>query len=324
MSEGQLGVFHRVRPVPILVILTILVFAPVWWHDFVNFDDPLYVLDNPIVADGLTWSGVVRAFTMIQAGYWHPLTWLSHMVDIELFGLKPGPHLLVNVLMHTFSTLLLFGVVTRMTGLGGRAFFVAAIFAIHPLRVESVAWVAERKDVLSALFWVLTCSAYLTYVRRPSAVRYGLVALSLVMALLSKPMAVTIPFALLLMDAWPLGRWNATSSSPDARGLWPLVREKLPLIALAVASAVITFLVQRKAGAVQSIDAFPIAARLANVPVAYAKYVMLTIFPWKLAPLYPYPAKTGWDAGTSSFQRVEGPRAGVERVAAAFRPAAAE
>ena len=274
----------------VLAAATLAAYSTVRGHDFQQFDDADYVTQNAAVRAGLTTAGLKWAFTSPYAGNWHPLTWLSHMTDVQLFGLDPGWHHFTSVILHILTSLLLLRLMWRATQMPWPSAFVAAMFALHPLHVESVAWVAERKDVLSALFWVLTCSAYLTYVRRPSAVRYGLVALSLVMALLSKPMAVTIPFALLLMDAWPLGRWNATSSSPDARGLWPLVREKLPLIALAVASAVITFLVQRKAGAVQSIDAFPIAARLANVPVAYAKYVMLTIFPWKLAPLYPYPA----------------------------------
>ena len=202
------------------------------------------------------------------------------MTDVQLFGLDPGWHHLSSVFLHILTSLLLLRLLWRATGMAWPSALVAALFAVHPMHVESVAWVAERKDVLSALFWVLTCSAYVTYVRRPSLVRYALVALSLVLALMSKPMAVTLPFALLLMDVWPLGRDGGRRAiRAAARDAWPLVSEKLPLIALAAASAVVTFLVQRKAGAVQSIDAFPIAMRLANVPVAYAKYVLLTIVP---------------------------------------------
>jgi protein O-mannosyl-transferase len=189
-----------------IVMLTVFVFAPVLWHNFVNFDDPIYVLDNPIVADGFTWSGVVRAFTMIQAGYWIPLTWLSHMVDIQLFGFAAGLHHFINVVLHILTTLMLYGLVVRMTGERGRAAFVAAIFAIHPLRVESVAWVAERKDVLSTFFWMLAVFAYVEYVARPSRDRYLALAALFVLGLLAKPMVLTLPLALLLLDIWPLRR----------------------------------------------------------------------------------------------------------------------
>jgi protein O-mannosyl-transferase len=292
VSEGQLGVFHRVRPVPILVILTILVFAPVWWHDFVNFDDPLYVLDNPIVADGLTWSGVVRAFTMIQAGYWHPLTWLSHMVDIELFGLKPGPHLLVNVLMHTFSTLLLFGVVTRMTGLGGRAFFVAAIFAIHPLRVESVAWVAERKDVLSTLCWMLALWLYVDYVKKPSRGSYVAVVVPFALGLLAKPMVLTLPIVLCLLDVWPLRR--LTFDTFTRRRMASLLLEKVPFLILSILAAVVTVWAQDAGGAVKSLDLFPLSQRIGNALVSYVAYLGMLIWPVNLAVFYPSVPVRAW------------------------------
>ena len=268
-----------------LAALTFAAYSSVRGHEFQQFDDADYVTQNPAVRAGLTWTSIKWAFTTPWAGNWHPLTWLSHMTDVRLFGMDPGGHHLMNLLIHVLTTLLLLRLFWRATGLMWPSALVAALFAVHPLHVESVAWIAERKDVLSALFWVLTCSAYVTYVRRPSTARYAFVALPLVLALMSKPMAVTLPFVLLLLDVWPLKRTT---------GIVSLLKEKLPLIALAVASAIVTFMVQRKAGAVQSIDAFPIGMRLANVPIAYAKYVLLTIFPWHLAPLYPYPTSIVW------------------------------
>ena len=277
-----------------LAALTFAAYSSVRGHDFLQFDDAAYVTQNGAVRAGLTWAGVRWAFTTPWAGNWHPLTWLSHMADVQLFGMDPGWHHLSSLFVHMLTAILLLRMLWRATGLLWPSAFVAALFALHPLHVESVAWIAERKDVLSALFSVLTCSAYVTYVRRPSAMRYGLVVLPLVLALLSKPMAVTLPLMLLLMDVWPLARWNRTSEAADSRSTWALIREKIPFLALAAASAVVTFVVQRKAGAVQSTDAFPIAMRLANVPVAYAKYLLLTIFPWHLAPLYPYPTSIVW------------------------------
>ena len=277
-----------------LAALTFAAYSSVRTHEFQQFDDASYVTQNGAVRAGLTLSSIRWAFTTPYAGNWHPLTWLSHMADVQLFGMDPGWHHYTNVLIHVLTTLLLLRLMWRATGLPWPSALVAALFALHPLHVESVAWVAERKDVLSALFWVLACSSYLRYAEKPSTIRHALVGVTVVLALLSKPMAVTLPFAFLLMDVWPLRRWRATSDGPDARGLWPLVREKLPFVALAIASAIVTFFVQRKAGAVQSTDAFSIAMRVANVPVAYAQYVLLTIFPRNLAPLYPYPASIPW------------------------------
>jgi protein O-mannosyl-transferase len=272
-------------------------YSSVGHHEFQQFDDADYVTQNAAVRAGLTWAGLRWAFTTPHAGNWHPLTWLSHMTDVQFFGLEPGWHHLSNLLIHLLTTLLLFRLSWRSTGMVWPSALVAALFALHPLHVESVAWVAERKDALSALFWVLTCSAYVRYARGPSRARYALVVLSFALALLSKPMAVTLPLALLLLDIWPLGRWPMATDGAPTRILqppMPLITEKLPLLALAAVSAVITFLVQRKSGAVQSVEAFPVAMRLANVPVAYATYLVKTIAPWKLAPLYPYPAAVAW------------------------------
>jgi tetratricopeptide (TPR) repeat protein len=278
----------------LIALVTFGVYSSVRGHEFQQFDDAAYVTQNGTVRAGLTLPGIRWAFTTPYAGNWHPLTWLSHMADVQLFGLDPGWHHLTNVFIHILTSLLLLRLMWRATRLAWPSALVAALFALHPLHVESVAWIAERKDVLCAFFWIATCSAYVTYVRTPTKLRYLLVALGVVLALLSKPMAVTLPFALLLLDVWPLQRWAAVSRDPDARGALSLIREKLPLIALAAVSAAVTFVVQRQAGAVQSVDAFPIALRLANVPVAYAMYVALTIAPWHLAPLYPYPTAIPW------------------------------
>jgi len=276
--------------------VSLIVYAPVWHHDFVNYDDYQYVSENADVSGGLTWHGVWWAFTTGAAANWHPLTWLSHMLDVQLYGLSPGPHHLTNLLFHIANTLLLFGLLHRMTGALGRSAFVAGLFAVHPLHVESVAWVAERKDVLSTLFWMLTLSAYVAYVQRPRLRRYLVVLLFFALGLMAKPMLVTLPFVLLLLDFWPLGRM---SQEPDPAGRWapsrnwratvvPLVWEKLPLLALAVASSIVTFVVQRRGGSVVSLDAIPLNLRLANALVSYVAYIGKMLWPARLAVLYPY------------------------------------
>lgn len=260
-------------------------YARVWQHGFVNLDDAQYVSDNPAVSGGLSARGLSWAFTTPHAGNWHPLTWLSHMLDVELYGMNAGPHHLTSLLLHVASALLLFGLLHRMTGALFRSAFVAALFALHPLHVESVAWVAERKDVLSTLFFLLTIRAYLAYVRRPRPSRYALVLVLFALGLMAKPMLVTLPFVLLLLDYWPLGR------APSRR----LVVEKLPLLALALASSVVTFLVQQQAGAVKGLDALPFDHRLANAVMAYAAYIGKMLWPVQLAAIYPYPAsRSAW------------------------------
>src|SRR6476661_9800898 len=191
-----------------LTILIWLVFAQTLRHPFVVYDDQNYVYDNPVVTAGLTTHGIRAAFTQPQARNWHPLTTLSHMLDVQLFGLNPAGHHFTNVLLHTFAALLLFFVLRRMTASTWRSAFVASIFAIHPLRVESVAWVAERKDVLSALFFMLTLAAYARYVARPTAFRYLAVIVAFGLGLMAKPMLVTLPFLLLALDYWPLQRFG--------------------------------------------------------------------------------------------------------------------
>jgi tetratricopeptide (TPR) repeat protein len=274
----------------LLAGVTLLVYARIWTHEFIDMDDYHYIVRNPAVAAGLTWRGVVWAFTTGHAANWHPVTWLSHMLDVELFGLRPGAHHVVNVLLHVVSTLLLFGVLRRMTGKLERSAVVAALFALHPLHVESVAWASERKDVLSALFWMLTLWAYLAYVRRPGPGRYAATAALFALGLMAKPMVVTLPFVLLLLDFWPLGR-AGTGERPliDGAKAVRLVMEKIPLLALSVVSSVITVIVQRREGAVGDLETFPLGRRAANALMSYGTYLLETFWPARLAAIYPYP-----------------------------------
>jgi tetratricopeptide (TPR) repeat protein len=255
------------------------VFGQTLHHEFVSFDDGPYVYDNPIVQKGLTWEGFRWALTYSEIGHWHPLTWLSHMLDCQLFGVNAGEHHLTNVLLHMATVILLFLVLRQMTGALWRSAFVSAVFAIHPLRVESVAWVAERKDVLSGMFFMLTLGAYVSYVRHPrSAVRYGAVLLFFALGLLSKNMLVTLPFVLLLLDYWPLKR--VSDFSP--RVLLRLVAEKIPLFMLTVATA----LVSEKVAAGNRLS---FALRLENAVTSYVTYLWQMIDPTGLACLYPNP-----------------------------------
>ena len=266
-----------------LVVLTLLVYARVPHYPFVNFDDAQYVVENAPVASGVTADGIRWAFSSSHAGNWHPLTWISHMIDVELFGFDAGKHHLVNLLIHALSTLLLFVVLARMTGNVWASALVAALFAVHPTHVESVAWIAERKDVLGGFFWILTMWAYVRYAAAPSAGRYAAVVAALVAGLLSKPMVVTLPFVLLLLDVWPLQR-------AVSRGWRPLILEKVPLVVLSLASSIVTFVVQREAGAVRALEVLPLDRRIAAAVLGYAEYVFKTVWPVDLAVLYPHPA----------------------------------
>ena len=268
----------------LLIAVDLAVYAPVWRHEFTDYDDPVYITQNPQVSGGLTWRGVVWAFTTTHAANWHPLTWLSHMLDVELYGVSPGPHLLTSVVLHVASTLLLFGALQRMTGQAGRSAVVAALFGVHPLHVESVAWAAERKDALSTLCWMLTLWAYVAYVRRPQLGRYLGVGALFALGLLAKPMLVTLPFVLLLLDFWPLRRLSPGTGSGATLGV---VTEKLPLLALSVASSLMTFVAQARGGAVGELEAFPFGQRIANAMVSYVVYIGKTVWPTSLAAFYP-------------------------------------
>jgi Tfp pilus assembly protein PilF len=269
-----------------LVLLTALVYAQVLGHDFVDLDDGLYVVNNPHVTTGLTVENIRWAFTTGHAANWHPLTWLSHQLDVSLFGLNPGLHHAVSVGWHLANTLLLFGLLRVMTGTLWRSAFVAALFAMHPTHVESVAWVAERKDVLSTFFWIAATWAYVNWVRHPGAGRYALVAGAMALGLLAKPMLVTLPFALLLLDVWPLGRAHVPLSRR--------VIEKVPLIALSVASSVITVIMQAGGGAISGADVVPVAGRVSNAIVAIGEYLRMLVWPVDLAVFYPYVMRIPW------------------------------
>jgi tetratricopeptide (TPR) repeat protein len=265
----------------VLAAITFAVFGQTLRHEFINFDDGDYVYGNAMVIRGLTLKGIVWAFTTAHAANWHPLTWLSHMLDCQLYGLHPAGHHLTGVLLHTATVIALFLVLRQMTGALWRSAFVAAVFAIHPLRVESVAWVAERKDVLSGLFFMLTIGAYVRYARGPwSLARYGLVMLLFAMGLMCKPMLVTLPLVLLLLDYWPLQR-------VEPRKLSGLVLEKLPLLALSAASCVATLLAQK--GAIQATESYSMPLHFANALAACLVYLGQMVWPARLAAFYPYP-----------------------------------
>lgn len=288
-----------------LVALVLLGYAQVAYHDFVGFDDSAYIGQNPYVSRGLTWEGVRWSVSTFHMGNWHPLTWLSHMLDCELFGLDPGPHHLVSVLLHAASAVVLFLALRRMTSSMGSVWpsaVVATLFALHPLRVESVAWAAERKDVLSGLFWMLTLWAYAGYAARPGIGRYAMVVAALALGLLAKPMLVTLPFVLLLLDVWPLGRWRVGSGAGASEGVPPtrLLLEKLPLILLAAGSAAVTLVAQRSVAAVGSLEVLSLGTRLQNAAVSYVAYLWKTIWPAGLAYYYPHPALSG-GSGDSSW-----------------------
>jgi protein O-mannosyl-transferase len=298
----------------LLALTTLTVFLPVARQGFVNYDDSDYVTENAHVHGGLKWENVAWAFTTGHASNWHPLTWLSHMLDCQLFGLKAGPQHMVSVGFHIANTLLLFLLLRRMTGALWRSALVAALFALHPLHVESVAWASERKDVLSVFFFLLTVGAYVRYVgvqslkskvqspttasnKAPSpsrityhASRFFLLSLSLfALGLMSKPMLVTLPFVLLLLDYWPLQRFSPSTLNSQPSTLLRLVAEKVPFFLLAAASSVITFIVQRKGGAVSA--TLSVGARIANALVSYIRYIGKTFWPVDLSILYPHP---GW------------------------------
>ena len=279
---------QRKRPIPrwhsvgvclCLAALTWIVFCQTLWHDFINYDDPRYVYENTEITSGLSFGGIAWAFTHIHSTNWHPLTTISHMLDCQLYGLRAGWHHFTNVLLHTVVVILLFLALAKMTGAFWRSGFVAAVFAIHPLRVESVAWIAERKDVLSGVFFMLTLLAYLHYTRLPSLRRYLVVVFMLACGLMSKPMLVTLPFVLLLLDYWPLDRIRGQ--------FWMRLLEKLPLVALSAISSIATLVAQK--GAVGWTEDLPIFERINNAVVSYILYIWQMFWPARLAVFYPHP-----------------------------------
>lgn len=254
-----------------LVVVALAVYWQVSQYDFINCDDPVYVTENIYVQSGITLDGIRWAFSTIHAEFWHPLTWLSLMLDYQLYGLNAGGYHLTNIILHVLNTLLLFWLFTRMTGMVRRSAFVAALFALHPLHVESVAWIAERKDVLSGFFFMLTLCLYVYYTENPDIKRYLLVLACFVCGLMSKPIVVTLPVVMILLDYWPLKR------------LWRL-REKIPFIVLSVVVCVVTFYAQYK----PFIKDFPLDSRIANAIVSFVAYLGKTFWPHNLAVFYPF------------------------------------
>lgn len=295
----------------LLSVLTLGFYAPIVNDGFVLLDDVPYILGNPPVRAGITWETIKWSFTTFHAGYWHPLTWLSHALDCQLFGLNPAGHHLVSLLFHTANAVLLFLLLEEATTLLWPSLMAAALFALHPVNVESVAWAAERKNVLSVFFFLIGLWAYGRYAKRGGAGRYAVVAGSFVMGLMAKPQVITFPFVLLLWDYWPLGRMFAgksndecsmRSDAPQGRSLGFLVIEKLPLFAIAVAGSILTVLGQRSSDAVRSLSDYPLAVRFENAIVSYARYLKILVWPAKLTPLYPHPegSLTLWQVGVSA------------------------
>jgi protein O-mannosyl-transferase len=280
----------------LLVVATLALYNPVSHHPFVNYDDDRYVGDNIHVKAGLHWDTIPWAFTTYDEANWHPLTWLSHALDCQLFGLNPAGHHYTNVLLHAFNVLLLFVFLKRATSSVWRSLMAAALFALHPINVESVAWVAERKNLLSMLFFLLTLGAYRWYALKPRVGAYVVVALLFVCGLMSKPQVITLPFVLLLWDYWPLRRMFSTkpdsvsdATIPAKKFAW-LVLEKIPLFALSAASAVITTKAQSMGNAVSTLAKYPLTVRLENAVFSYARYVGKALWPAGLSPMYPHPA----------------------------------
>lgn len=291
----------RVRPVLTLGVLlmagSLVVFWPVYHDAFINYDDQTYVSDNPHVLDGMTWEGIRWAVSADlfadspHADYWIPVTFLSHLLTVQLFGMGPAAHHLVNAVLHAVNAVLLFLLLQRMTGAVWRSGVVAALFAVHPLHVESVAWVTERKDVLSGLFFMLTLLAYVRYAEHPTVSRYLLVVPAFALGLMSKPILVIVPCFLLLLDYWPLGRVASMHAKGGSRWhtAWRLAWEKIPLFALSACAAMITYLATQRKGGVASFGELPLPTRVANALVSYVGYLRKTVWPDGLAVFYPYP-----------------------------------
>jgi protein O-mannosyl-transferase len=279
----------------LLFLVVVGVFLPALRHDFIYYDDPGFVMENPHVTGGLTWANVKWAFLHAGFDYWRPLSWLSHMADCQIFGLDPWGHHLTSILLHALNTLLVFAVWRKMTGAVWRSLLVAALFGLHPLHVESVAWIAERKDVLGTFFWLLTLWVYAHWVQQRAVQRTGasifyVMTLALfVLGLMSKPMLVTVPGVLLLLDFWPLNRLGPNPRRQPGAVVRSLVIEKIPFFALAAATGVFTVLVQERIGALKTVAGYPWPGRVANALMAYCQYLGKCVFPARLAVFYPYP-----------------------------------
>jgi Tfp pilus assembly protein PilF len=281
-----------------LVLASLVLYNSAGRHPFTNYDDAEYVTDNPHVCQGLDWSAIKWAFTTTEQANWHPLTWLSHELDWQLFRQNPAGHHYVNVLLHAINVWLLFMVLLQATGFVWRSWMVAALFALHPINVESVAWVAERKNLLSTLFFLVGLVAYRWYTQKRNPGLYGLVSVSFALGLMAKPQAITFPFVLLLWDYWPLERMRSghseASSAPLGLTFAHLVREKIPLFALSAASAVITLKAQVAGGAIRTMLQMPMPVRLGNAALSYVRYLEKAFWPSRLSLMYPYLWPSAW------------------------------
>ena len=309
-KNGHRGTFFNIRLELLVCLFLVLSILTVYWqvrnYDFVNLDDNVYVTDNPHVKAGLTLESIAWSFSGGNQCNWHPLTWVSHMIDVSLYGLNPGRHHLTNVFFHIINTLLLFLILRRMTNDLWKSGFVAALFALHPLHVESVAWVSERKDVLCAFFWFSSMWSYFWYTEKPCVSRYMLILLFLIMGIMSKPMIATLPFALLLLDYWPLGRFSSTISKSQGKGIRQsdlhLVLEKVPLLVIVAASCVVTYLTQKSGGALMDSDVLPFGPRIGNALVSYVRYMGKAIWPQELCAFYPHPGSWPlWQTASAAF-----------------------
>jgi tetratricopeptide (TPR) repeat protein len=273
-----------------LTLATIAVFWQLPGHDFVTIDDNVYVTNNPYVDAGLTAKSIRWAFTTVKAEFWHPLTWLSLMADTQIFGSGPAGYHFTNLLLHILNTLLLFFFLRKASGNLWQSGFAASLFALHPLHVESVAWIAQRKDVLSTFFWLLTLWRYARFVEQPNRFRYGWVLVFFILGLMSKPMLLTLPFILLLLDYWPFCRFQYEGSWRSfIRAVWPYIREKLPFFGIAAAAAIVTYMAQKYGGGLDSLSPYPLSARMANALISYGVYIWKMIWPQNLAFFYPFP-----------------------------------
>ena len=313
-STSEKSLLNKYGNLVVCLLLTMAILAVFWQmtgYDFVNLDDNIYVTENPHVQAGVTLKGLIWSFGFTDSPYWHPLTWFSHMLDCQLFGLRSGMHHLTNLLLHLLNSLLLFLVLRRMTGSMWKSALVAAVFALHPLNVESVAWVASRKNLLSTLFWLLTLLSYAHYVERPNLERYLLMCLLFALGLMAKPMLVTLPFVLLLLDYWPLGRFRPVEMEGQgqvaiAKSIIPvsgagactsLVVEKVPLLVLSLFSICLTSFSVKSSGIVIPTALVPMPLRIENALVSYVDYIAKMFWPRNLAVFYPYPtAIPAWQA----------------------------
>ena len=300
--QSRLFQSPRERTVLLCLLLTVFVlisYSPVTRNGFLNHDDYAYITQNPHVRAGLTWATVKWAFTSYDQANWHPLTWLSHALDCQLFGLNPaGPHY-ENVLLHAVNAVLLFLLLQRATRSRWRSLMVAALFALHPINVESVAWASERKNVLSMMFFLLALHAYVWYTRKPALLRYAAIFFLLALGFMSKSQVITFPFLLLLLDYWPLRRIGASAAAglaaqgdgaPRQSSAW-LILEKVPLLLLSAASALVTMKAQKAGGAVQSFSQYSLPLRLETAVISYVRYLGKAVWPSKLVALYPHPTK---------------------------------